>query len=60
MYNLIDITSVCKVMFLSLIKMKIRMEARENLNPAEKIGVSDSSPNRIAIQVEPQIKHSNA
>jgi hypothetical protein len=40
--------------------MKIRMEARENLNPAEKIGVSDSSPNRIAIQVEPQIKQSNA
>jgi hypothetical protein len=40
--------------------MKIIIEARENLNPAEKIGVRDSSPNRIAIQVEPQIKHSNA
>ena len=34
----------------------MRIEASENLRPAEKIGVNDSRPIRIAIQVEPQIK----
>jgi len=34
------------------------IEARENLKPAENIGVKDSSPNLMAIQVEPQIKQS--
>jgi hypothetical protein len=45
-------------MFLTLIKMKMKIEASENLRPAENIGVKDSSPYRIAIQVEPQIKQS--
>ena len=40
--------------------MRIRIEARENLSPAEKIGVSDSSPNLIASHVDPQIKQSKA
>jgi hypothetical protein len=34
----------------------MKIEAVENLIPAENIGVNDSSPNRIAIQVEPQMK----
>lgn len=34
----------------------MRTEARENLNPAEKIGVKESNPRRIASQVEPQSK----
>ena len=36
--------------------MKMKIEASENLTPAENIGVKDSSPNLIAIQVEPQTK----
>jgi hypothetical protein len=47
-------------MFLILIKMKMKIEAMENLTPAENIGVNDSSPNLIAIQVEPQMKQSAA
>ena len=31
--------------------------AKQNLIPAEKIGVNDSNPIRMAIHVEPQIKH---
>jgi len=36
--------------------MKMKNEASENLTPAEKNGVKDSSPYLIAIQVEPQMK----
>ena len=38
----------------------MKIDAMENLTPAEKNGVNASSPNRIAIQVEPQIKHNAA
>jgi hypothetical protein len=34
----------------------MKIEASENLAPAENIGVKDSSPYLIAIQVEPQMK----
>lgn len=36
------------------------IEAKQNRMPAEKIGVNDSKPILMAIQVEPQIKHSAA
>jgi hypothetical protein len=47
-------------MLLIFISTKITIEAKQNLTPAEKIGVSDSNPMRIAIHVEPQIKHITA
>jgi hypothetical protein len=34
--------------------MIMKIEASENLTPAENIGVKDSSPYLIAIHVEPQ------
>lgn len=43
-------------MFFILINANMIIAARQNLKPAENIGVNDSSPKRIAIQVEPQIK----
>jgi hypothetical protein len=36
--------------------MKMKIEASENLAPAEKNGVKDSSPYLIAIHVEPHTK----
>jgi len=36
--------------------MKMKIEASENLTPAENIGVNDSSPYLIAIHVDPQMK----
>jgi hypothetical protein len=38
----------------------MKIEATENLIPAEKIGVRDSSPILIVNHVDPQIKHSIA
>jgi hypothetical protein len=38
----------------------MKIEASENLIPAEKSGVSDSNPNLIASHVEPQMKQSIA
>ena len=55
-YNFIDFESNEIELPLSFRIVKMMIAATKNLTPAEIRGVSESRPNLIATQVEPQIK----